>query len=91
MPLEETQAEQEERYAEDPWTELIAEFIRPRSSTTVLEILTDCLKFDVAQITKSDQMRVSACLRRLDWTKGKRVRDPQNWRNRSVFWIPKDA
>jgi predicted P-loop ATPase len=73
MP-DETRAEQEKRYTEDVWSELIEDHIRPKSKVTVLEILVDCLKFDNARIQKSDQMRVATCLRRLGWEKGKNER-----------------
>jgi putative DNA primase/helicase len=74
MPAEETKAEQESRYTEDPWTVLIDEYIRPKSTVTVSEILLDCLRFEKANIGRQDQMRVASCLRRLAWEKGQKAR-----------------
>jgi Virulence-associated protein E/Bifunctional DNA primase/polymerase, N-terminal len=81
MPAEETKAEQESRYVDDVWTDLISEYIagspgltNSRSSITVTEILSDCLKFEKAKIGKLDQMRVATCLRRIGWEKGKKER-----------------
>jgi predicted P-loop ATPase len=90
MPLEDTRAEQESRYSEDPWTGIIGEFIALKNSITATEILTDCLKIDKGDIKKNDEMRVAICLRRLDWVKGKRERDPMNWRNKVNIWKPKE-
>jgi putative DNA primase/helicase len=71
MPAEETKDEQESRYAEDPWLEIIKEFLLGKSSILVNELLLDCLKFNKDRIGKQDQMRVATCLRRMDWVKKK--------------------
>jgi predicted P-loop ATPase len=71
MPTEETKVEQDSRYVDDPWSEIIKEFLHGKSAVTVSEILIDCLKFEKAKIGKQDQMRVATCLRRMDWGKKK--------------------
>lgn len=89
MPAEETEAEQSQRYTDDVWTVDIEIFIRPKASVTVRDILIECLKFDIAKIDKSAQMRVADCLRRLKWTKGdkkKRVHGQS-----TVVWYPPEC
>jgi predicted P-loop ATPase len=74
MPAEETRAEQDKRYDEDAWMEMIQTYVLTKEKTTVLEVMTDCLKFEPAKMPKADQMRVATCLRRLGWERGKNER-----------------
>jgi predicted P-loop ATPase len=67
MPEEETKAEQAARYDADPWMDQIAKFVAIVSSATVGEIMEEALKIEIARFTRSDQMRVAACLRVLGW------------------------
>ncbi len=67
MPGDETREEQRKRYDADAWGEPVQEFIGLRSDVTVNEILTDCLKKDMGDTTRVDQMRVAGCLRALGW------------------------
>jgi putative DNA primase/helicase len=78
MPAEETRNEQQDRYDADPWMEKVAEYVEMLPSVTVSAIMQDALKIDVARFTRSDQMRVAACLTVLGWKqkntrKGNRV------------------
>jgi predicted P-loop ATPase len=74
MPTAETQSEQESRYVDDPWTNIIADYIQLKTAVEMIDILTNCLKFNVDRIGKADEMRAATCLRRLGWTKGKNER-----------------
>jgi hypothetical protein len=67
MPEEETKAEQQERYDADPWMDVIAKFTAMLSSVTVAEVMQEALEIEIARFSRSDQMRVAACLRVLGW------------------------
>jgi len=75
--------EQAERYEEDPWTEVIAEWTEVRETVAVSEILENCLAKPRAQWTQVDKNRVARCLRRGRWERY-RVRQGQRleWRYR---------
>jgi predicted P-loop ATPase len=74
MPAEETLAEQEKRYNEDPWMEFIQPFLLTKEKTTMTEVMADCLNIEPARMTKRDQMRVAACFHKLGWERGKNER-----------------
>jgi putative DNA primase/helicase len=85
-PAVETEAEQSRRYSEDVWIHDIETYIGALPRVTVREILVDCLKFDLAKISKPDQNRVIECLRRLRWRKSdKKVRTDKGV---SHVWLP---
>ena len=72
------EAEQEERYDEDVWMAEIDRFCVLLPETTIPEILRNGLNIDPGKQTKSDQMRVATCLRKLGYMKvtkrfGKRI------------------
>ena len=68
MPIE-THEEQEQRRQVDEWEEPIADHLSNPTiaETTVFEIATECLKFDVPKIDRSVQIRIAAALRKLGW------------------------
>ncbi len=65
----EARHEQRSRYDADPWEESIATFVEKREDVSADDILRDCLHKDVEDWGKSDQMRVSRCLKALGWDK----------------------
>lgn len=84
MPADETKAEQRKRYDADPWLDAVADFVGLKPSVTVNEILEVCMKLELADIGRSEQMRVATCLRALGWYKtderiGSAIR--KVWRN----------
>jgi predicted P-loop ATPase len=89
MPAKETEAEQSHRYDDDVWSEDISKFIRAKDSVTVREILLECLRFELLDISKPDQMRVADCLRRLKWFKSKKKRRVDD--QVCHIWYPPDA
>jgi predicted P-loop ATPase len=67
MPEDETKAEQQARYDADPWQGPIARFVAQLPAVTVEEVMTECLKIELAKRTRAEQMRVGAVLRVLGW------------------------
>jgi len=73
---------QADRYVADAWEPLIEHWLdsNARQSVTTADVLVDALDIkDRSKWTKSDQMRVGACLKHLGWKRGQ-VRDPGNWK-----------
>jgi predicted P-loop ATPase len=60
-------AEQDSRYDEDAWHQLIADFIVGRTSVTTHEILTTCLNVQVSQINDPMKKRVARTLASIGW------------------------
>lgn len=63
----EAKYEQKLRYEGDPWEEIIRDWTEGKRDTSVQEILEKCLRKDAQAFTRSDQMRVSRCLKVLGW------------------------
>ena len=82
---EEAREQQDARTATDPWEPSVRDFVSTKSQTTAEEILVHCLKVSTADLTKADQMRVGAILRRAEWTKrkGSIAGKPRGW-----VWYP---
>lgn len=59
-------AEQEKRYAVDPWEELISQYVENLQETTVADILTH-LGVTRDRWEQQTQNRVAVCLKRLHW------------------------
>lgn len=70
MPPDETRVEQRKRYDADVWLEAIQAYVALKSDVTVVELLTECLSRKLGEITHSDKLRVTACLRAMAWTAG---------------------
>lgn len=68
MPAK-TEDEQELRFEEDVWQEIIAEWLALRQEVTIQEIMVQCLKFDTDKMPRAEQMRIGSCLRRIGWAK----------------------
>jgi predicted P-loop ATPase len=58
--------EQADRYVEDPWQESIAKYLALQESVSTDDVLMS-IGVDKARWTRSDQMRVGACLKVLGW------------------------
>ena len=63
--------QQDERYVGDAYTSLISAWLVGKSSTSMTEILGDCLKLDTAKWTRPEQQRVGRCMSEIGWTRVK--------------------
>jgi len=54
-------------YQGDPWEEPITDYVLGRDRVSVYDVLLDCLRIEKGQHRRSDQMRVSAILKRSGW------------------------
>jgi predicted P-loop ATPase len=79
---EEIAPQQEARYEADAWEEAIAEFLKGRLRTTVLEVARKALDIDLAKIGTADQRRISNALVRLGWDRGNRT-------GKERLWVPR--
>ncbi|MFG1237181.1 virulence-associated E family protein [Xanthobacter autotrophicus DSM 597] len=77
--------EQEERYEGDAWEPIIARYLAGCQRTTLQDVAMGGLGFDKSKISRADQNRITACLERLRWRRGKRG-GPAGER----WWIPPD-
>ena len=57
---------------EDSWLVPISNYLEYRHETTVHEVLTKALEFEVSKINKRDEMRVASILSELGWKRGGR-------------------
>jgi predicted P-loop ATPase len=88
MPDAQTRQEQRARYDADPWLGAISGWVATLSETNTNEILIGCLHYSIRDITRTEQMRVAACLRILGWTNsGNKRRNGEQVR----VWIPPSA
>ena len=71
--------EQEVREINDPWLDLIGEWLdkSTRNTMTVAEVLLECLKVEAGKIDGARQMamRIGLCMRKLGWLKRRPNRD----------------
>jgi predicted P-loop ATPase len=77
--------EQQERYDEDPWQPLIAEWIESREYVTVDQILGACLEKQARDRSHGDKARVGRCLRVIGWSR-KRAAEDNNGRREWQYW-----
>ncbi|MFS2004625.1 VapE domain-containing protein [Duganella sp. CT11-25] len=63
--------QQDERYVGDAYTSLINAWLVGKNSTTMTEILGECLKLDTAKWTRPEQQRVGRCMSEIGWTRVK--------------------
>ena len=80
MPAQETEEQQRERVEIDPWMERIASFAALRDELVVCDIAEHALEMRLQDVTRSEQMRISNCLKSLgysckvEWKGGKPMR-----------------
>ncbi|WP_442755872.1 VapE domain-containing protein [Methylocystis sp. JAN1] len=60
--------EQEARFENDAWEEIVGAYIRGRSRASVTEIAREGLDMKAERIGTADQRRIAAVLQRLGWT-----------------------
>ena len=87
IPLAQPAAEEHQaaRYVGDPWQGPIEEWLIGRSLVTSHQILSDCLRIELARQTRSDQTRVGNIMVQLkDWTK-KNVYFPETGKQRWAY------
>lgn len=68
---DEAQAQQEERMVDDPWAQKVADYATGLSRVTAPALLEHALGMPVYQQTRQAQMRVTAILTRMGWTKAR--------------------
>lgn len=83
-PIPNASDEQELRYSQDAWEELIAEYLIKVERTTVYEVLWHCLHLPLDRHGKSEQTRIGNILRRLGW---KRKQETQA-EDRKRYFVP---
>lgn len=89
MPSDETEREQDARYADDPWTEPITRYLVGADTCSAAELLTDAVHLEISRQTKREQMRVGQILRRLGWHRDKSGAARQRvWRRSSAAGGP---
>lgn len=76
MPSEETKAEQQARYASDPWMDRIREQVKGEEAVTTSWVL-DKLGVTTSGHDTRGSMRVGACLRFMGWARKQRRIDGQ--------------
>lgn len=74
------QAEQEERYESDPWSEAVLGWLGQKTMVTVSEVMKDCLDLQAAQQNQMSQNRISKILVNEGWErKQKRFNNNRVW------------
>jgi predicted P-loop ATPase len=77
--------QQEARYDDDPWEEVIGPWLESKQSTAISEVLQRCIDKPQALWTQTDKIRAARCLRAQGWV---RYRERQGnrleWRYRRV-------
>lgn len=73
------QPEQEDRFEADVWEDDIAQWLIGKQRVTVAEVAKHALHFETNRIGTSDQRRITACLSRLGWARGKRGAGGVRW------------
>jgi predicted P-loop ATPase len=79
------EAEQSERYDDDPWEGPIGTWLEARTDTSVSEILTGAIRKNVEHWVQADKTRVARILLRLKWKRyKKRIGYEFQWRYKYV-------
>ena len=72
--------EQQQRYDEDGWQPLIADWIEGREYVTIDQILRSCIEKMPRDWNQGDKTRVARCLRALGWTRKRASKDDRGHR-----------
>lgn len=67
--IPDAEREQDARYQQDAWEEVIADWLRGRQKVTVSEVMNQCLELKIERQGRSEQTRVGHILHRLQWHK----------------------
>lgn len=79
--LASAEAEQGERYDDDPWEGPISTWLEAQIDTSIPEVLTGAIRKNVEHWTQADKTRVARILLRLKWKRyKKRIGDGYQWR-----------
>jgi putative DNA primase/helicase len=68
VPLVQAKVETEERRPEDPWEEVIAQYVEEHRTYSARELLVNPLLIDLEKHSNAAAKRVGAILRRLGWS-----------------------
>jgi len=71
--------QQDARYEEDAWQEIVGNFLEDKASVTVAEIAKSALTMTVDRVGTADQRRIAAILQRFGWRRGKRTEAVRPW------------
>jgi predicted P-loop ATPase len=84
LTLSRAAAEQQgERYEDDPWDELIANWSETQETVSITEVLEHCLQKRRDQWTQQDKVRIGRCLRAHGWERfNSGLRSRREWRFR---------
>ena len=82
--IDEAREQQEARFAADPWEATVLEFISPKQQTTAVQVLVEGLAVRKEDLNRSNEMRVTAILKRANWNK----RKAQTPGGRRWVWFP---
>ena len=75
--------QQGERYEDDPWDELIANWSETQETVSITEVLEHCLQKRRDQWTQQDKVRIGRCLRAHGWERfNSGLRSRREWRFR---------
>jgi predicted P-loop ATPase len=64
--------EQDARYENDAWEQVVAEWLGGKTTTTILDVARGALSMETPRIGTADQRRIAAALERLGWARGRR-------------------
>ena len=73
----------------DPWQEYVWDYIKDRIKVSTREILETCIKKELRDTDKKDEMRIATILKSLGWERGKQGRDALG--NRTPLWNKKTS
>lgn len=71
--------EQDDRYEEDAWQGIVADYLERRLEVTITDIAKQAIGIDASHIGTSEQRRIAAILDRLGWERGRRRSDGRPW------------
>lgn len=76
--------ENEKYQQQDSWEPLLESYLVGKNEISISTLLSDCLGIEIGRHDRASQMRVTECLKRLDWQKGDRR---SSGGKRNQFWM----
>jgi predicted P-loop ATPase len=73
------QPEQDARYEPDVWEDDISAYLIGKTETTISEVAHLAVFLETPKISRADQNRIAAALKRLGWAQGKRTTNKRPW------------